>query len=56
MFDIEAKIILTLPDYLRVDISIALVSLLKLGYYPGTIFGELNQMSRLSIFNKDQAI
>lgn len=54
--ELEEQIMRSLPEYLRADVSVALVSLLKLDYYPTKIVAELNQMFRLSIFNKDQLI
>jgi len=45
-----------LPEYLKNDVSVALTSLLRLNYYPYAIFTELNQMSKLVIFKKDQSL
>jgi len=50
---VEDKIMYTLPDYLKADISVAVVSFFKLDYNPIKIINELNQMFKLSIFNKD---
>jgi hypothetical protein len=40
-------------EYLKMDLSQILHSLLKLNEYPYRIFGELNQMAKFSIFKKD---
>jgi len=53
---IEDKIMVNLPEYLKSDVSVALVSLLRLNYYPHAIFNELNKMSKLVIFKKDQSL
>jgi hypothetical protein len=53
LLQIEDKIMINLPEYLKSDLSIALTSLLRLNYYPHAIFTELNQMSKLVIFKKD---
>lgn len=45
-----------LPEYLKSDITIPLVCMLKLNFYPQAIFNELNQMQKLSIFKKDQCL
>lgn len=45
-----------LPEYIKSDVTVALVSLLKLNYYPLAILSELNQMQKLSIFKKDQCL
>lgn len=44
------------PEYLKADITIPIVCLLKLRYFPQAIFTELNQMQKLSIFKKDQCL
>ncbi len=41
---VEDKIMVHLPEYLKSDISIPLVCMLKLKFYPQAIFNELNQM------------
>ena len=45
-----------LTEYIKSDVTVALVSLLKLNYYPLAILSELNQMQKLSIFKKDQCL
>lgn len=42
------------PEYMNMDISLVIVSMLKQGYIPHKIIKELNQMSKLTILNKDQ--
>ncbi len=56
MSQIEQKIFSNLPEYLKTDVSVILVSLMRLGYYPSSVFGELNLMSKFTIFNKDQCL
>jgi hypothetical protein len=53
---VEDKIMVHLPEYLKSDITIPLVCMLKLNFYPQAIFNELNQMQKLSIFKKDQCL
>lgn len=45
-----------MPEFLKIDVSTLLVSLMRLGYYPKTIFEQLNMMATLSVFNKDDCL
>ena len=44
LVQIEDKIMVNFPEYLKADITIPIVCLLKLKYFPQAIFTELNQM------------
>lgn len=50
------KILSNFPEYLNNDVTIALVSLLRLKYYPKAVLKELNLMQKFSIFKKDQCL
>jgi len=45
-----------LPQFLKADISIPLASLFKLKYGATEVIKELNKMSMLSIFKKEQCL
>jgi len=45
-----------MPEFLKTDMSTILVSLMRLNYFPASIFEQLNLMSSLSTFNKEDCL